>query len=142
MKYRPILITIVLLAAAGIGTLTAQATRSTREGVYSPEQAVRGKALYADKCVDCHGRALTGDGENGPVAGDRFLGEWDGETALALFDRVRNTMPYKTPGTLSRQQTAELVAFLLYFNGYPAGQAELSTQAELLSQIKIELPKR
>jgi mono/diheme cytochrome c family protein len=142
MTYRPFTIAVFLLAAAGIGVAWAQTTRSTTEGVYSQEQAGRGRELYADQCTNCHGRALTGEGENGPVAGEKFRGEWEGETALTLFDRVRNTMPYKTPGTLSRQQTADLVAFLLYFNGAPAGQGELSSKAEYLSQIQISFARR
>lgn len=140
---KPALGLLAALALVAGGALIAQeTTRSTREGVYSPEQALRGRELYADQCAGCHGRALTGEGENGPVAGEKFRGEWEGENLLTFFDRVRNTMPYKTPGTLSRQQTADLVAFLLYFNGYPAGKADLSTRAEYLSQIQIEGPKR
>lgn len=118
--------------------VSGQTTRSTREGVYSPEQAIRGRELYADKCTNCHGRALNGEGENGPVAGERFRGEWEGETVATLFDRVKKTMPIKTPDTLSRQEAADLVAFLLYFNGAPAGQQELSTRSEFQQQIKIE----
>ena len=129
------------ILACGVAVM-AQTTRSTRDGVYNQEQALRGKQLYVDKCVDCHGRALTGEGENGPVTGSKFVGEWEGETALSLFDRVRNTMPYKDPGSMSRQQTADVLAFLLYFNGYPAGQGELSTKAEVLAQIRIDLPQR
>src|SRR4051794_33419520 len=69
----------------------AQSSHSTAEGISTQEQILRGKALYADHCFECHGRALTGGGETRPIAGDRFLTGWEGTTVLALFDRVRNT---------------------------------------------------
>ena len=72
------------------------------------------------------------------MAGEKFRGEWEGETVATLFDRVKKTMPIKTPDTLSRQETADLVAFLLYFNGAPAGEQELSTRTEFQQQIRIE----
>ncbi len=59
-----------------------------------------------------------------------------------LFNRIRTGMPIKQPGTLSRQQAADLTAFILYFNGFPAGKTELGTTAEYLQDIKIVLPKR
>jgi hypothetical protein len=41
---------------------------------------------------------------------------------------------------LTNLQVAELVAFVLKYNGYPAGKMELPAAAESLMQIKI-LPK-
>ena len=82
-------------------------------------------------------RALTGDAESRPLAGDRFLNNWEGETVGTLFERVRVTMPFNKPGTLSRQQVADVVAFVLYFNNFPPGKAELGTRAEMLQQMRI-----
>jgi hypothetical protein len=45
------------------------------------------------------------------------------------------------PKPLTREQTADLVAFLVWFNGAPAGKTELSTKAEVLRQIRFESPK-
>jgi hypothetical protein len=45
------------------------------------------------------------------------------------------------PKPLTREQTADLVAFILWFNKIPAGKAELSTKAEVLEQIRFETPK-
>jgi cytochrome c len=138
MNYKALSIALALIA----GALFAQSTRSVREGIYTPEQALRGRELYAQKCYFCHGRELRGEGETRPLSTDRFLTDWEGTTVLQLFDRIRNTMPFKTPGTLSRQESADLTAFILYFNGYPAGPSELSTKSEVLQGIQIELPKR
>jgi cytochrome c len=134
---------ILLICAAGaIGVLMAEPSRTVLEGVYTPEQAIRGKDIYADKCYFCHGRALLGEGEAPALSGNRFLTEWETVSVGALFDRIRTGMPIKTPGTLSRQQSADLTAFLLYYNGFPSGQTELSTRSEMLQDIKIVLPKR
>ncbi len=61
---------------------------------------------------------------------------------LTLFDRIRITMPGDKPGTLNRQQIADILAFVMQFNGLPAGNTELSTKAEILQLIRIEPPKR
>ena len=131
-----------LCALTAIPVLTADPSRTTMDGVYTAEQAIRGRELYANKCYFCHGRALAGDGEYPALSGNRFTNEWETNPVSLLFDRIRTSMPIKEPGTLSRQQAADLTAFLLYFNGYPAGKEELSTRSEMLQDIQIVLPRR
>jgi hypothetical protein len=46
-------------------------------------------------------------------------------------------MPQDKPGSLSRQQTTDIVAYVLGFNKAPAGQTDLPSDAELLKAIKI-----
>jgi len=129
------------IAVIAIGVLFAQTSRSVRDGVYSEEQAKRGRTTYSEHCLECHGRDLRGDVENRPLTGGEFFSNWDGLPVLTLFDRIKNTMPGDTPGTLSRQQVADILAFVLQFDGLPAGKAELGTRAEVLQQIRIETPK-
>jgi quinoprotein glucose dehydrogenase len=133
---------IAVIAIAALGSLAGQTSRSVRDGVYTEDQAKRGRATYSEHCLECHGRDLTGDVENRPLTGGEFFSNWDGTTLLTLFDRIRITMPGDKPGTLSRQQIADILAFVLQFNGLRAGDAELSTKAEVLQQIRIEPPKR
>jgi cytochrome c len=133
---------ILLLLAAAVSGLMADASRTTLDGVYTEAQAVRGREIYADKCYFCHGRALLGEGEYPALSGNRFTNEWETNSVFLLFDRIRTSMPIKQPGTLSRQQAIDLTAFLLYFNGYPAGKEELSTRSEMLQDIQIVLPQR
>ena len=47
-------------------------------------------------------------------------------------------MPADKPGTISRQQDSDIVAYLLNVNKFPAGSTELSTQTELLKQIQFD----
>jgi mono/diheme cytochrome c family protein len=140
MKMRYLSVAVGFFAALGL--LVAQSAKSTRDGVYTLEQAKRGRAAYSEHCFECHGRDLTGDVETRPLVGYEFTTNWADGSMLRLFDRVRITMPADKPGTLSRQQVADILAFVLQTNGYPAGNEELSTRSEILDQIKFEVPKQ
>jgi S-disulfanyl-L-cysteine oxidoreductase SoxD len=134
MMFQKVFLVVVLSAAL----VVAQAMRSTRDGIYTEEQAKRGRAAYSAHCLECHGRDLAGDVENRPLAGGVFMSNWDSVPVLTLFDRIRLTMPGDKPATLGRQDVADIIAFLLQMNQFPAGNSELSTKAEVLEQIRIE----
>ena len=123
-------------------TLAAQAPRSLWEGVYTPEQAKRGEAVYVEKCARCHGAQLIGGDMNPPLAGPEFLSLWNAKTVGDLFDRIRTTMPQDKPGSVTRQQDSDIVAYLLNENKFPAGKVELETQTELLKQIQFDAFKQ
>jgi mono/diheme cytochrome c family protein len=121
----------------GLGT----AGRTVWDGVYTEAQATRGQAVYAGKCERCHAATLLGDGEATALTGSGFAANWDGAGLDELADRTRNTMPNDDPGTLSRQQVADVIAFVLKFNRFPAGNADLPSQAEALGQIRFVATK-
>jgi mono/diheme cytochrome c family protein len=130
--------TILLLHA----TVHAQPpTKSIWDGVYSEEQATRGKALYAQECASCHGSELTGGEMAPPLAGGEFMAGWDGLTIGDLFERVRISMPQNAPGSLSGQQNADVLSFVFSSNKFPAGTSELPKEAGILKQIKFEVKK-
>ena len=118
--------------------LYAQATRSVWDGVYTPEQAARGSELYASTCASCHGVALNGGESAPPLAGGEFFSNWNGLTVGDLFERIRVSMPADRPGKLSREQDADILAYMLSMNQFPSGKAELERQTEALKQIRIE----
>ena len=132
---------LVVVVAAALCSLRGQTVRSVRDGVYSPAQARRGRALYSEHCLECHGRDLHGDVENRPLTGGEFFSNWDGLPVLTLFDRIHTTMPADKAGTLSRRQVADILSFLLQFDGFKAGSSELSPNPEILAAIRIETPK-
>jgi mono/diheme cytochrome c family protein len=129
------------LAVAGVvvGTalsLAAQA-KSQWDGVYTAEQAQRGQGLYAEKCASCHGPDLTG-GEMAPaLVGGEFSANWNDLSVGDLFERIRISMPQNDPGSLSRPQNADILAFMLQRNKAPVGSAELPSQTEALNQMKF-----
>jgi len=112
--------------------------RSVWDGVYTKQQAGRGQASYQEECIKCHAENL-GGGEAAPaLAGDEFLRKWNGKTAGDLFELIRKTMPSEDPGSLSRRQYADIVAYILSVNGFPGGEKDLASETEALNDIRIE----
>jgi mono/diheme cytochrome c family protein len=97
-----------------------QAREVTAAGSYSDAQAMRGKQLYADQCVACHGEMLEGV-VGPPLTGDDFLTDFGGHPVADLIQKIQGTMPQQAPGTLTRPQSTEITAYILQFNKYPAG---------------------
>jgi mono/diheme cytochrome c family protein len=128
---------IVLAAFIGLTALE----QSVWDGIYTDEQARRGAPLYSEKCARCHGPDLTG-GETAPaLASAEFKGNWSGLSVDDLFERIKISMPQDNPGSLSRQQTADILAFVLSKGGFPAGGTELPREAEILKQFRFEAIK-
>jgi len=120
---------------------TASTSRSVWDGVYTEEQAKRGEELYRRECASCHGDTLVGGGGAAPLTGGAFLSNWNGLTVGDLFDRIRKTMPQGSLGKLTKQQDADILAYLLSFNKFPAGKTELQKQVEFLREIRFEATK-
>jgi mono/diheme cytochrome c family protein len=129
---------LTALGAIGGAVRAQEPTRSVWDGVYTEAQAKRGELVYRQNCAACHGMALEGIETAGPLAGARFTANWNGVTVGDLLERVRVSMPLDRPGTLSRQQTADVLAYVLSVNRFPAGKTELARQTELLKQIKFD----
>lgn len=128
---------VVLLALSALVVFQEQKATTVWNGVYTAEQAKRGAALYADSCGSCHGLELNGGESAPPLTGGDFMSNWSGLTVGDLFERIRTTMPADRPGTLTREQTANVVAHILNVGQFPAGTTELSTRTETLKQIGI-----
>ena len=130
---------IIVLAFASLATaavVVCAQEKTVWDGVYTEDQATRGEALYAEHCVKCHGATLQGNGEGAkPLTDAAFKSTWNGVPLGALFDRIRLSMPQDKPGTMTRQQVADLLAFLLRANKFPAGKDELVRQTDLLNAI-------
>lgn len=115
-------------------------TRSVADGVYTREQAERGKSVYSEQCALCHRDDLSGDPLYNPgpeLAGDTFRIRWDGRPIDDLFVFIKDTMPYQDPGHLTPREAADLVAYILQENKYPAGAQELSIERTDLRDIRI-----
>lgn len=116
-------------------------TKSVWEGVYTEEQAKRGEPLYSEQCASCHGPEMMGGEMAPPLATGDFISGWDGLTIGDLFERMKISMPQNAPGSLSGQQNADILAFMLKANKFPTGTTELSNQAMILKTIKFEAKK-
>ena len=138
----PVLASAVALAlTAGLGgALEARAGQedgaTVWDGVYTAEQAARGKLVYDSSCGACHLPDMSGSDEARPLAGERFMQDWREDTLHTLFVRIRNLMPFNEPATLSEDAYLDSVAYILEFNGFPPGDRELLPDG--LADIRIE----
>ena len=80
-------------------------------------------------------------GEEAPRWKAAHFSNWNGLTVGDLFDRIRKTMPQDDPTRLSRQQDADIVAYLLSLNRFPAGKTASSGGSRRLPEIKIDAKK-
>ncbi|HTR48390.1 MAG TPA: cytochrome c [Verrucomicrobiae bacterium] len=115
----------------------ADAPKTTMDGVYTDDQAARGKALYGQNCASCHMDDLSGSGQALPLAGDAFTDTWEGQSVGDLFDLIHNTMPQDKPGTLGADTVVDLISYLLQYNKYPAGKDELKSDPDGMKKITI-----
>ena len=131
----------VLLAAARTRPVVVRshlAERSVWDSVYTAEQAQRGQTAYNQTCARCHMPSLGGADQSPALTGSAFLGNWNGLTLGALHERIRKTMPSDEPGTYGRQHIADVMAYVLKVNGFPAGSVELPKESEALEQIRLQ----
>jgi len=136
MTFKLAVMVVIGMSAAGICRTASAQEKSQWDGVYTQDQAGRGQALFQPKCVNCHEHDLTGTGLGPCLVCDEFSAKWNGLTLGQLFDRIRQTEPRDNPGSLSRQMTADILSFMLFTLGAPAGPTELPTQSDVLGTIK------
>jgi mono/diheme cytochrome c family protein len=136
-----IVLTGGVFAAALTVNVGAQATKSVNDGVYAADQATKGEAVYKEQCAACHGDNLEGSGPMPPLAGKDFLSNWQGKTVGDLYEKTQTSMPATAPGTMTPEQTSQVMAYLLSIGKYPTGAAPLSDKMDDLKQISIDNPK-
>jgi mono/diheme cytochrome c family protein len=138
---RSMLSAIVIAGTTLVCVASAQPAASVWDGVFTDEQARRGQATYQKECAGCHGSALEGGDMTPSLVGAGFTSNWNDLTLGDLFERIRLTMPLDAPGRLSRQQNADVIAFVLKTNEWPSGASELSADLGALKQIRVQAAK-
>jgi quinoprotein glucose dehydrogenase len=135
---------LALCAVSGALAQTSESgARTVRDGVFTAEQARRGQAAYTGPCDRCHGYKLDGASDDPdmlpapPVAGAKFLRQWNGRSLAALFEYLRVTMPANNPGYLSDAEVVDIVAYMLAASGLPAGSAPLPADRAALADVVI-----
>ena len=137
-------VTFISMAAfaAGVAVLSLPSSSLFGQGgataptpVYTAAQAQRGKDVYTRSCASCHGDSLSG-GAAPPLAGTPFQASWShpGMTLDDLLFLVRTTMPPNASSSLTPQDHAAAVAYILANNGYAAGTTALAFGAPGLAQ--------
>jgi len=112
---------------------------SAPAGIYSEAQAIRGQAVYNERCWSCHGESLAGLDQAPPLVGPQFASVWQGEPLAALVARI-GTMPPDKPGSLTRPESVDVLSYILWYNGMPLGEQELGVEQSVLTTLKFESP--
>ena len=133
MKIANLLLITVTAIGAALAVTTprdAQAETTTKKnGWYTAAQVNRGHQLYNNYCAECHMPDLTG--AMGPaLKGKQFLAAWGVRTLGDLLLFEHQTMPAVNPGSVSDSQIADITAYILMKNGFPAGKVALVKGAE------------
>jgi mono/diheme cytochrome c family protein len=107
-----------LACSATLATLTSVANGlSTKNGVFTDEQAARGKQVYEKSCQNCHQ----------PDFYVEKLAKWENKPVGDLFQALSTTMPADNVGSLLTSEYLDVLAYVFSITGSPAGKSELTT---------------
>jgi len=128
----------VLAAAIALGlSLPFRTTAASNSITFTIAQQNAGEKTFETTCSPCHGAQLEG-GAGPPLTGHNFkiLSSKIGATVSDIFTYMSTNMPMNNPASLSHQQYANIMAFILSKNGYRAGGAPLTFAAASASKAK------
>jgi cytochrome c5 len=123
--------------AASAGPAPNPPSKTTLDGVYTADEALRGKTQYNNTCSACHMEDLSGSGQALPLAGDAFMDIWEGQTMNDLLGLVQGTMPQDKPGSLEPDAALDVISYILQQNKFPAGKEEMKNDPDALKNILI-----
>lgn len=117
------------LVSAAFMAVPAIARGDAVPKLYTEQQADAGKAIYMGACASCHGDKLQGN--SAPASGGKALLHKAQKLGWSVGDMrmlVVTSMPLNNPGSLSSKQYADVLAFLLASDCYPAGSTPFPTK--------------
>ena len=129
---KTILAIAVLTFSTAITSAFVQDKTSVKSGVYTAAQAERGQAIYKSKCASCHAPIYFTD--------DQLFATYAGKPLSELFDVISDSMPEDNPGSLKKEDYADMIAFILQLNKFPTGAAELPASKDALAVFLMEKP--
>ena len=109
--------------------------------------AQQGEAIYAAKCLPCHGEKGSGKPNDQLVRRDRHVAGQQPPVktvgsfwpyATTLFDYVRRAMPSNAPKSLSEDEVYAVCAYILRLNGIVGEDAVMNAQ----TLAKVQMPNR
>jgi polar amino acid transport system substrate-binding protein len=132
----------VIVLACAVPMAQADTGGRANAAIYTAEQAKQGEAVYAQHCSSCHGDRLQGVAAPS-VAGKDFLStaEHNGWTIGMLRTIVTQNMPFNDPASLTDTEYANVIAYLLASNCYPAGNKKFPEEGTAaIANVKIHSP--
>lgn len=104
--------------------------RSTMAGVYTADQAVKGREVFNSNCLGCHTTASH--------QGTAFQLKWFGRPLYDLYDYLSQAMPKAAPGSLTEDEYVWVTAYILRLNGMPPGRTELNAEPTWLKAVRVD----
>ena len=135
-----ILAAAVVFTSTTSGASTPPAQKSTRDKIFTKEQAERGAQLYVKHCERCHTpeKVPAGKKPGPPVAGEKFIATWADRTLGELFDTINNTMPSDGSAVLTVDESLDSMAHILKLNGFPEGTVPLKNDDAMKAIIIVK----
>lgn len=104
--------------------------------LFTAAQAVEGRKVYEEKCAFCHAPDMTG--RAAPALKGKFFAAPSHKYKIRdIFTIVAQNMPATSPGSLSQDEYAHIMAYILQQNGYPAGDTDLTFEAAMQSKASL-----
>ena len=130
------LLAFALLAAAcapaSPGPRRPDAARPPERVSYTDAQAARGRESFRETCLECHYAS--------EFRGSAFQFDWGRRTVADLFTQIVSNMPEDAPGSLEEGTYADIVAYILQLNDFPAGSTELPADTATLQRYGLTPP--
>ena len=122
-------------AGAGASVTTRPGQDDAPAGAYTAAQAERGRAVYQEHCLACHGSSLRGGANEfaaPALAGPFFFDAWGGRPVAELLAYSAENMPPEG-ALLPETDYVDVTAYILQVLGYPEGDAELAADSPALT---------
>jgi len=132
------LIAHALSSAAAATSHGSASAHGSAPALYTKAQAAAGAKIYSSTCAQCHGDNL--EGGVGPALRGPNLVRLAQKTKLSIsdfFQFMALQMPLNAPASLSKDQYASIMAYILARNGYPAGSKPLTYASATNSSVVI-----
>ena len=124
----------------GAGAATSATTPPGQDdapaGAYTAAQAARGRAVYQEHCLSCHGSSLRGGANEfaaPALAGPFFFDAWGGRTVAELVAYSADNMP-PDGELLPGADYLDVTAYILQVSRYPEGEAALTADSPALAR--------
>lgn len=106
---------------------TSDLSPSTMDGIYTPEQALRGVEVWKNVCSECH------DPEDWTE--QAFRDRWNEDSVYRFWYYIYERMPEgSVPYSLPRQDVTDVLTYILQLNGVPAGDTELGSDDDSIGE--------
>ena len=127
---RQLVPSIVLFLSLSAMALSQTSKVTVLDGVFSVEQAERGRTVYDNQCAACHGKLL--EGVSAPeLTGSRFVRRWREGMLDGIYGFIKERMPLgRSPNLnpISDREYLDLVTFILKSNDFPTGKSDLALE--------------